>query len=88
MYPGITHLCYPITGRGENRVAPSIREKLMAEAFDDLRALKLLESKIGRQETLAICESKLGPITCRTIPEGEALRELRETVNRAIALYP
>jgi hypothetical protein len=88
MYPGITHLCYPITGRGENRVVPSIREKLMAEAFDDLRALKLLESKIGRQETLAICESKLGPITCRTIPEGEALRELRETVNRAIALYP
>ena len=84
LYPGITHLCYPISDRRGQYVVPSIREKLMAEAFDDLRALKLLEQKIGREATLALCEGALGPITCRTIPEGEAMRHLRETINQAI----
>ena len=56
----------------------------MREAMDDLRALKLLESKIGREKTLAMCEEKLGRITYRTIPLGEAMRELREEINASI----
>ncbi len=84
MYPGVTYLCYPILGRSHCHVVPSIREKLMAEAFDDLRALRLLESKIGRDATLALCEQKLGELSYRTIPEGEALRELREVINAAL----
>lgn len=63
---------------------PSIREKLMCEAMDDLRALKLLESRIGREKTLALCEEKLDTINVFTVPEGEALRELREIVNAKI----
>lgn len=83
--PGISYLCYPINEKGTATVVPSIREKLMAEAMDDLRALKLLESKIGREKTLALCEEKLGNINAYTIPEGEALRELREIINAKIA---
>lgn len=87
MYPGVSYLCYPILGRGDRHVVPSIREKLMAEAMDDLRALKLLESKIGRDATLALCEETLGELSCNTIPEGEALRELREKVNTKLAEF-
>ena len=83
-FPGITHLCYPAS-EGCGFVAPSIREKLMGEAMDDLRALRLLESKIGREATLALCEESLGEINAYTVPEGEALRELRELINKKIA---
>ena len=85
MFPGVAHLCYPITGNAKQNVVPSLREKLMAEAFDDLRALLLLESLIGREATMALCEDTLGEVTYLTIPEGEALRILREKVNAAIA---
>ena len=85
MFPGVAHLCYPIMGRGKRRVVPSLREKLMAEAFDDLRALHLLESVIGREKTIALCESVLGEISYLTIPEGESLRVLREKVNAILA---
>lgn len=85
LFPGISYLAYPINQKGHSGVAPSIREKLMAEAMDDLRALKLLESKIGREATLALCEDFIGKITPFTIPEGEQLRELRELINAKIA---
>lgn len=84
MIPGICNLCYPIKGRKGTEICPSIREKLMCEAFDDLRALKLLESKIGREATLALCEKHLGQIDCYTVPAGDTLRLLREEVNRLI----
>ena len=82
--PGISYLAYPVNERGEKTVTPSIREKLMREAMDDLRALKLLELKIGREKTLALCEEKLGAINVFTIPKGEVLRELREIINAKI----
>ena len=84
MHPGVTFLAYPINQKGAQTVYPSIREELMREAMDDLRALKLLESKIGREKTLAICEEKLGGIDAYMIPEGEAMRELREIINASI----
>ena len=82
--PGIAFLAYPINEKETKTAYPSIREKLMCEAMDDLRALKLLESRIGREKTLALCEEKLGTINVFTVPEGEALRELREIVNAKI----
>ena len=84
MYPGITYLAYPITSQGDVHVVPSIREKLMAEAFDDLRALKLLESKIGRGAVLKICEAKLGTIDSHTDPNADSLYELRQIINDKI----
>ena len=85
MYAGVTYLCYPVMGRGGRHVVPSVREKLMAEAMDDLRALKALQAVQGRAATLALCTEYLGELGCETIPEGEALRLLRERVNAALA---
>jgi len=83
--PGAAFLAYPLPGGGKHHVAPSIREKLMAEAMDDLRALKLLESRIGRAAVLALCEKFLGePITNELIPEGDALYALRMLINEKI----
>ena len=84
LFPGVAFLCYPIFAKGKATVTPSIREKLMSEGMDDLRALRLLESKIGREATLELCEKHLGKIDTFTIPTGEALRLLREDVNRTI----
>ena len=84
--PGVTFLAYPVPG-GRVPVVPSIREKMMAEAFDDLRALRLLESFAGRDETLAVCEAHLGEISYRTVPEADALYRLREEINRRIKEY-
>lgn len=84
MIPGICNLSYPVKGRHGITICPSIREKLMCEAFDDLRALKLLESKTDRATVIALCEEVLGEITATTIPTGEKLRELREIVNAKI----
>ena len=84
MFPGIANLCYPVTFRGKHGAIPSVREELMREAMDDLRALKLLESKIGREATLAICESRLGEISIATMPRGEDIRLLREEINAKI----
>lgn len=84
-FPGVTYLCYPINAKGKRTVVPSIREKLMGEAMDDLRALYLLESLIGRERTLAVCEEKLGEINTYTIPKADDLYELRREINSLIA---
>ncbi|MGN1345668.1 MAG: DUF4091 domain-containing protein [Eubacteriales bacterium] len=79
--PGIPYIVYPC-GKG---AVPSIREKLMCEAFDDLRALKLLESLIGREAVLEFCEKRLGAkINSTLIPEGNELYALREEINQKI----
>lgn len=85
LYAGDCCLPYP-TVTGGRHVVPSIREKLMGEAFDDLRALKLLEKKIGREETLKICEETLGgKISNTLIPDADTLHKLRNKVNRLCA---
>ena len=66
-------------------MAPSIREKNMAEAVDDWRALKLLETAIGREAVEKLCEDFLGaPIDNGLVPEGDALYHLREKINQKI----
>ena len=84
-FPGAAHLVYPVFGRGVCHVATSIREKLMAEAMDDLRALKLLASRIGFEAVDAMCERILGhPAVTGLVPEGDALLKLREAINQKI----
>ena len=82
--PGVTYLVYP---GGADDLMPSLREKQMCEAINDYRALSLLESLIGREQTLALCESFFGrKIDILTLPaSGEQMRNFRETVNEAIA---
>ena len=81
LLPGCAYLAYPT----RNGAAPSIREEHMREAFDDIRALKLLESLIGREAAIGFCEERLGDrINSTLIPEGNALFELRENINLLI----
>ena len=87
-YPGVAHLAYPTYGNPGCYVASSVREKHMQEAFLDLRALNLLESMIGREKTIFLCEEILKePIDCRTIPRGNELFSLREKINAEIKKY-
>lgn len=71
----------------------SIRLEVMNEALQDLRALQLLETKIGREAVLKGLEEDLPqPITFRHYPREEAwLLAKREWVNqqiKAMLVYP
>ena len=65
---------------------PSLRLKLSYEAFQDMRALQLLESRIGREATLALLnEGLLHTLTFKDYPRSAAwLAETRERINRRI----
>nr|WP_205516981.1 DUF4091 domain-containing protein [Paenibacillus sp. SYP-B3998] len=64
----------------------SIRLEVFREALQDLRALELLETLIGREATLAIIEEGAGePITFDVYPRDAAwLLACRERINEAI----
>lgn len=80
---GDAFLVYP----GEEGALESIRIKVLAEAFYDIRAFELLESLTSRDEVLALIEEDSeAPITFKTYPRSEAyLLTLREKVNQKIA---
>lgn len=81
--PGVSYLVYP----GADRTpCPSLREKQMCEAMNDYRALKLLETYIGYDATLALCEQTLGmSVSVTALPaSGEAMLALREAINQRI----
>ncbi|MBQ9921188.1 MAG: DUF4091 domain-containing protein, partial [Clostridia bacterium] len=83
-YPGASYLAYPT----RDGAVPSICEKLMCEAFDDIRALKLLESYIGKEKVIALCEEHLGEkITLTTVPENDKMFTLRQKINAEIKKY-
>ena len=81
--PGVTYLVYPDT---DGSPLPSLREKQILAAVTDHRALRLCESLIGREETLAICEEMLGmKISVTAVPKnGDAVLAMRETINQRI----
>lgn len=64
----------------------SLREKQMRDAINDHRALMLLESLVGRDEVLALCERVFGgKIDIFTLPYGgEQMLLLRDKINNAI----
>ena len=74
-------LVYP--GR-DGKAEESIRLLAMHYAFQDVRALSLLESLIGREKALAVLEAD-GEITLRKYPRtGAGFLAVREAVNKAI----
>ncbi len=64
----------------------SLRLKVFYDALQDMRALQLLESLIGRENTLAMLEDDISePITFRSYPHSEVWQlEKREQINAAI----
>lgn len=83
---GDPFLVYP----GEDGTAnPSLRELVFAEAITDLCALRLLESLMGRDETISWIESLAGQkITFSQYPHGsEFILNTRNQVNKKIKSY-
>lgn len=79
--PGVSFLAYPT----EDGAVPSICEKIMLEAMDDVRALELLESFIGKKSVIDFCETVLGDkISYKLIPEKEDMFRLRQLINEEI----
>ncbi|MBQ8401278.1 MAG: DUF4091 domain-containing protein [Clostridia bacterium] len=80
--PGSTYLAYPAP---DGKPIPSIREMLMQEAMCDLRALWRAEEVLGREAVLALLKEVFGgPVTCRTIPDGETMPALRKRIFEAL----
>lgn len=81
---GDSFVVYP----GENgEPLDSLRLHVFYNGLEDMLALKLLESKIGKEKALAVLEEGLeSPLTFRDYPHGaEWLLKTRERINRAIA---
>ncbi|TLS54274.1 DUF4091 domain-containing protein [Paenibacillus antri] len=82
---GDAFVVYP----GADGPIDSIRWEVFREALQDLRALELLESRIGRDAALAIAEEELGGeegISFRMgAPDPARLLRARQRVNGAIA---
>ncbi|WP_169083960.1 DUF4091 domain-containing protein [Paenibacillus sp. PL91] len=83
---GDSYLVYP----GEEGPVESIRLEVLYEAMQDLRALELLEQKIGKEQTLKLLEEGLTePLTFSVYPKGsgEWLLATRERINQALASH-
>lgn len=81
---GDAYVTYP----GEDGTALiSLRLKQFYEAIQDMMALQLLETKIGREQTIALLENDTEqPLSFSQYPhEEEWLLNKREQINRAIA---
>lgn len=65
----------------------SIRLKVFYDGFQDMRALRLLESLVGREKTIEILEEGLDePITFRNYPRcADWHMNTRERINKAIS---
>lgn len=79
---GDAFLVYP----GENGPVDSIRHEVFREALQDLRTLQLLESLIGKEETLEFLEKDLkNPITFSEYPRDLTWSlSIREKINQLI----
>ena len=68
---------------GKEDAVDSLHYEVFAEGLQDLRALRLLEEKIGREETLKLIQEGVEyPITINTYPrEAEWLLNLRDRIN-------
>ena len=79
---GDAFLVYP--GK-DGRPLESIRLMVQSEAFQDLRALTLLESRIGFEAVRQLIEEDFGPITFYSYPKSpEYLLALRRKVNQRL----
>lgn len=79
---GDAFLVYP----GKEGPVSSIRLALLREAMQDIRALKLLEDLIGKQETVKLLEGNMDqPLTFKHYEKRASwLLEMRERVNQMV----
>lgn len=79
---GDSYVVYP----GEDgKPLQSLRLKVFYDAFQDMRALQLLEGLIGRDKTMQILEQDIEPITFAKYPHSDEWQLLtRENINQAI----
>jgi hypothetical protein len=83
---GDSFLVYP----GKDGPIESIRLEVLYEGLQDLRALELLEQKIGKHRTIEILEENMAePLTFSVYPSGsgEWLLAARERINQALASH-
>ena len=80
---GDSFIVYP---KKDGTPLDSLRLHVFYDALQDMLALKLLESKIGKEKTLQILEENCEkPITFNEYPHNEDwLLEMREKINQAI----
>lgn len=80
---GDSFIVYP---KADGTPLDSLRLHVFYDGFQDMLALKLLESKIGKEKVLQLIESECQtPITFSAYPQNESwLLETREKVNQAI----
>lgn len=80
---GDAFLVYP----GEDSPVESIRLKVMNEGLQDLRALQLLESMIGKERVLQLLQNDVSePLSFRHYPHStDWLLQKREQINREIS---
>ena len=80
---GDSFIVYP--GEGGEPLA-SLRLKVLFDGFEDLKALKLLEKKIGREKVLEFIDKDLfKPLTFMEYPhENDWLLETREKINHML----
>ena len=79
---GGAFMVYP----GKDGPVDSIHYEVFAEGLQDLRALRLLESEIGREETLKVIQEGVEhPISMTHYPhDAQWLPELRKRIDRRI----
>ena len=79
---GDAFLVYP---GADGQTLESIRLMVQSEAFQDLRALKLLEELIGYEQTAAVIQEGIASITFYSYPKSaDYLLNLRKRVNALI----
>lgn len=78
---GDAFLVYP----GENDPVDSIRYEVLREAFQDHRAMKLLESYQGKERVMEILEEDIPSITFSEYPHNSVwIMSVREKINQEI----
>lgn len=79
---GDSFLVYPY----DNGAIMSVRGEVIFESLQDMRAMQLLESLVGREKIIKKLDKKFGDIKFRFYPRGtEATLAIRETINDMIA---
>ncbi len=79
---GDAFLVYP---GADGTPVPSIRLKVMRDAFQDHRALMALQERIGREAVLAWIRETLGTVTFESYPvDGKALLNFRQALHQRL----
>lgn len=69
-----------------DKAIESIRSEVFYQALQDMRALQLLESKVGREKVEEFIEDNFGKITFEEYPRGkESIEKLRGLINYALS---